>query len=153
MIYCDTSFLTSLYVDGDAFHSTARREAARFTEAIPYTNLSELEFRNALHRSLGDGSLDSSGHDAIVRDVNRDEADGLIERVTLNQIKLYERALMLSRKHTPAIGCRSLDILHVAAAVVLGASKFASFDERQRRLAHTVGLTLIPSVLRKSSAS
>jgi predicted nucleic acid-binding protein len=149
MTYCDSSFLASLYVTTDVLNPQARKEAARFTSAIPYTLLNELELLNALRRGLGDSSLDQASHDASVRAIDDDEADGLLERVSLNQIKLYEKARELSRKHTPALACRSLDILHVASAIVLGAEKFASFDRRQRKLAKIVGLAILPRSLPK----
>ena len=148
MTYCDSSFLASLYVTSDVFNPQARKEASKFTRAIPYTLLNELELLNALRRGLGDGSLDQSAHDAVIRDIDADEADVLLKRADLNQIKLYEKARELSKKHTPALACRSLDILHVASAVVLGAKKFASFDHRQRKLAAAIGLPLVPLTVR-----
>ena len=54
------------------------------------------------------------------------------------------RAEVFSRKLAPAIGCRTLDILHVATAVVLGVREFASFDGRQRQLAKKAGLRVVP---------
>ena len=144
MTYCDSSFLASLYVPTDVFNPRARKEASKFTSAIPYTLLNELELLNALRRGLGNASLDQVSHDAIIRDLGADEADGLLKRTDLNQIKLYGMARDLSRKHTPALACRSLDILHVASALVLGAGKFASFDHRQRKLAAAVNLSLLP---------
>lgn len=149
MTYCDSSFLASLYVTSDVFNPLARKEAAKFTSAIPYTLLNELELLNALRRGLGDGSLDQAAHDSVIRDIDADEADALLERAALNQIKLYEKARDLSKKHTPALACRSLDILHVASALILGAKKFASFDHRQRKLAVAVGLPLVPSSISK----
>lgn len=148
MTYCDSSFLASLYVTSDVFNPQARKEASKFTRAIPYTLLNELELLNALRRGLGDGSLDQSAHDAVIRDIDADEADALLKRADLNQIKLYEKARELSKKHTSALACRSLDILHVASAVVLGAKKFASFDHRQRKLAAAIGLPLVPLTVR-----
>ena len=148
MTYCDSSFLASLYVTSDVFNPQARKEAAKFACAIPYTLLNELELLNALRRGLGDGSLDQTAHDAVIRDIDADEADFLLERAALNQIKLYEKARELSKKHTPALACRSLDILHVASAVVLGAQKFASFDHRQRKLAAAIGLPLVPLTIK-----
>ena len=59
MTYCDSSFLASLYVPTDVFNPQARKEAAKFTDAIPYTLLGELELLNALRRGLGDASLES----------------------------------------------------------------------------------------------
>jgi predicted nucleic acid-binding protein len=42
--------------------------------------------------------------------------------------------------HTPAIGCRTLDVLHVAAAKLIGTTDFCTFDARQSNLAGRVGL-------------
>ena len=60
MTYCDSSFLTSLYVTTDVFNPQARQETARFTKAIPYTLLHEIELLNVLHRGIGTGSLDQT---------------------------------------------------------------------------------------------
>ena len=149
MTYCDSSFLAALYVTTDLFNPAARKETCKFTQPIPYTLLNEIELLNVLHRALGAGSLDQTSSDAIVRELSQDEAEGLLERVSLNQIKHYLKARDISKKYTPAFSCRSLDILHVAAALILGAKKFASFGHRQRQLAEKVGLRLIPLSLPK----
>lgn len=49
-------------------------------------------------------------------------------------------ARQLTARHTAACGCRAFDVFHVAAAVHLGASRFLSFDARQRTLARAAGL-------------
>ena len=54
-----------------------------------------------------------------------------------------KRAGELSRLHTPALGMRSLDVLHVASAPELGLRRFVSFDERQQKLARSVGLKVV----------
>lgn len=54
-----------------------------------------------------------------------------------------QRAAWLSRKHTPTLGCRTLDVLHVASALELGKSRFLTFDTRQRQLARAAGLGLV----------
>ncbi len=41
---------------------------------------------------------------------------------------------------TSDLGTRTLDILHLAAAMVLGADSFQTFDDRQRKLAKFAGL-------------
>jgi hypothetical protein len=52
----------------------------------------------------------------------------------------WKTANELSRLHTPSIGCRSLDILQVAIAVLLKVDQFLTFDQRQRKLALAAGL-------------
>jgi len=148
MTYCDSSFLTALYITPDTFHSQAGREATKFTGAIPYTLLNELELLNTLSRVLGNHSIDQTLHDTIIREIETDKAEGILHPAELNQIKLYEKARELSRKHTSALACRSLDILHVASALVLKANSFASFDFRQRKLAAVAHLTLVPAHVR-----
>ena len=36
--------------------------------------------------------------------------------------------------HTPVVGCRTLDVLHVAAAKLIGTREFCTFDARQSSL-------------------
>ena len=56
---------------------------------------------------------------------------------------IFSEAIRLAEQYTPSIGCRSLDILHCAAAKVLGASEFVSGDLRQGKLATAMGLNLV----------
>jgi hypothetical protein len=58
--------------------------------------------------------------------------------------KLLREAESLAEHHTPTIGSRSLDILHVAAALVLGATEFCTLDTRQGKLAQLAGLHVQP---------
>jgi predicted nucleic acid-binding protein len=46
----------------------------------------------------------------------------------------------LARRHVATLGVRTLDSLHVAAALELGAGRFWTFDDRQTRLAEAEGL-------------
>ncbi len=41
------------------------------------------------------------------------------------------------------MGCRSLDVLHVASAIELGLRVFVTFDVRQQELARSAGLKLL----------
>ncbi len=46
----------------------------------------------------------------------------------------------LSALYSEKLGTRSLDILHVASALVLGSTSFVTFDRRQAALARASGL-------------
>jgi predicted nucleic acid-binding protein len=146
MIYCDTSFLLALYVQRDFFNPQALKAAAKFTNPIPYTLLGELELVNGVHRILAARIVSRSEHDTILRQISQDEAEGFLVRSPMNQADHFAKARELSRRHTPTLSCRSLDILHVAAALLAGATRFASFDSKQRTLAHAAGLRSIPGV-------
>jgi predicted nucleic acid-binding protein len=147
MIYCDTSFLLALYVQRDFFNPQALKAAAKFTDPIPYTLLGELELLNGVHRVLAARIVSRPEHDTILRQISQDEAEGFFVRSPINQAEHFAKARELSRRHTPRLACRSLDILHVAAALLAGATRFASFDSKQRALAHATGLRSIPGVV------
>jgi predicted nucleic acid-binding protein len=52
----------------------------------------------------------------------------------------FEGAAELARAHVARLGTRTLDSLHVAAALELKAERFWTFDERQAKLAKAAGL-------------
>ena len=147
MMYGDSSFLIALYRQGDAFHAAAAKLILSLKQPLALTLLAELELLNGVRRCLASGLVDRKEHDAIFRQLGEDEADGILVRPILTESNLYAEARALSRKHTPEISARSLDILHVAAAIILGASPFVSFDAKQRVLAQRVGLHLLPRTL------
>jgi predicted nucleic acid-binding protein len=51
-------------------------------------------------------------------------------------------ATEIARVHVAHTGTRTLDTLHVAAALELKAERFWTFDDRQAKLAKAVGLKL-----------
>jgi predicted nucleic acid-binding protein len=53
---------------------------------------------------------------------------------------VFARGRKIARLHTPRIGAKGLDVLHVASAIVFGADVFYTFDRRQAKLAQAVGL-------------
>ncbi len=147
MTYGDTSYVLAIYLVSDPFHAQAVKIAGRLKEPIPLTLLGELELVNGVRRCLTAGIIDRREHDAIFRQISDDESSGILVRHSLQQLEHYARARELSKKFTPEISARSLDILHVAAALLLKETQFASFDEKQRILAQKAGLKLLPDTI------
>jgi predicted nucleic acid-binding protein len=50
--------------------------------------------------------------------------------------------MRLSAAHTLSGGHRGFDILHAAAAIVMDAKQFLTFDRNQKRLAEAEGLSV-----------
>jgi len=61
-------------------------------------------------------------------------------------IPISQKAGELSAKYSASTLARCLDILHVAAALTLGARVFVSFDDRQRKLARRARLNVLPRI-------
>jgi len=57
----------------------------------------------------------------------------------------WQRAAILSRGHGALLGTRTLDVLHVASALVLKPDVFLTFDKRQHQLAKAEGLRVLPA--------
>lgn len=60
---------------------------------------------------------------------------------------VFDRAEALAARRSPALGTRSLNVLHVASALELGASLFFTYDQRQAALARSAGRTVRPARL------
>ncbi|HJU09369.1 MAG TPA: hypothetical protein VJ728_00760, partial [Candidatus Binataceae bacterium] len=56
---------------------------------------------------------------------------------------IFVTAIQLASRWTARLGTRSLDLIHVASAVVFRADVFHTFDDRQRKLALAAGLTVV----------
>ena len=80
---------------------------------------------------------------AAWEEVANDAAAGLlVERGGLTQQVLVE-AESIALNDTPIVGCRTLDILHVTTAKIMGVTEFCTFDTRQATLAGRFGLVAI----------
>jgi predicted nucleic acid-binding protein len=138
VIYLDTSAFIKLYIREE--HSEAvNRVVIGQDEPLPVWFLHLVEMRNALNLKLFRGELAQADVDGLAKLFQDRLHSGIYAAPRLDIGDLTSTAIQLSG-HTRLLGCRSLDILHVAAAKSIGAQRFVTFDERQRRLAETAGL-------------
>lgn len=111
---------------------------------LPITRLQEAEVRNALRLKLFRNEITKSELDQALKLLDTDLREGRFEKCPHTENGIYRRAEHLSRLHTSEIGARMLDILHVAAALEIGSTRFISFDQRQRAIAKKAGLKVLP---------
>jgi predicted nucleic acid-binding protein len=137
--YLDSSALIKLYVlEADSDRVSAYTRA--LPHPVPFTHLHELEMKNALQLKRFRREAAARAVDASVQAIDEDFAAGVLSRPELNWFDVFRRAQELAFEHSPKIGCRSLDLLHVASAFLLEATTFLTFDDRQSRLARASGL-------------
>jgi hypothetical protein len=137
--YADTGFLCSLYAP-DAHTGRAVARIQRQTLPLPLTWLHQLEFRNALRLWVFRGEITGTQRDASLNALLADVAAGVLAAAAVPPNEIQTEAERLSALHTETLGTRSLDILHVSSAIVMGLPVFLTFDERQIRLAKAAGL-------------
>lgn len=69
-----------------------------------------------------------------------DLASDILTLASPSLTTITSEAERLSAQFSATLGTRTLDILHVAAALVLGTPEFLTFDRRQQALAAAAGL-------------
>jgi predicted nucleic acid-binding protein len=140
MVICaDTSFLFSLY--GNDTHSRgAVSWVAVEGSPITITALNEFELANAMRFSEFRKAIGPGEAALFLADVEADVKAGRLRSAVCNLASVIEEAKRLSSTHTLSEGHRSFDIVHVAAALVLKADLFLTFDLKQKQLAEAEGI-------------
>jgi predicted nucleic acid-binding protein len=138
--YLDTSVLFSLYVpDANTPAAVSRTRSA--TRPLLCSDFAEFEFVNALSLRLFRRELSMSQVREVL-DLFRQDLESGALRSSRIPSTAFQRARDIAHQHTPMLGTRSLDILHIAAATAVGATQFITFDKRQAKLASVLGLRL-----------
>jgi predicted nucleic acid-binding protein len=137
--YADTGFLCSLYAP-DAHTSRAVARMKRQALPLAFTWLHQLEFRNALRLRVFRRDITAGQRDASLNTMLIDLATGVLVAASPRLGEVMTEAERLSALHSQTLGTRTLDILHVAATLVLGLTEILTFDTRQAALARAAGL-------------
>lgn len=138
MIYLDTSAFIKLYLlenGSDWVNETITAQ----DDPLPFWFLHRVEMRNALNLKVFRGELKALEADRLIQLMTDRLRAGIYVTPQLDVADLGTIAAEFT-VHTRPLGCRSLDILHVAAAHLIKPSRFITFDDRQRQLADRVGL-------------
>jgi len=106
---------------------------------ILITPLGELELLNAMYLRLFRRELELTAIEGAYALFEADLVEGVVQRAPLPP-GAYEQAALIARRQTPQLGTRTLDVLHVASALILNARTFYTFDRNQRALAKREGL-------------
>ncbi|HYG34960.1 MAG TPA: type II toxin-antitoxin system VapC family toxin [Clostridia bacterium] len=141
-VYVDPSALARLYI-----HQAGSREMAvwraKLRGALPVTHHGRTEVINAICRAAFLGQLDPNGLAETLADFSSDFASGHLRQADVLWRAALNLAAELSQRHTPKLGTRSLDVLHVACALELKLRLFVTFDIRQQLLAAAAGLRVV----------
>jgi uncharacterized protein len=138
IVYADTSFLFSLYIsDENSIAAVALMN--KFEAQLLTTDFGEFEFTNAVSWRVFRKQILIGEQRAVLEAFTKDVEAGII-RIMPIPSAAFARARQIAQTQTPALGNRALDVLHVAAALVLKARAFYTFDSKQTTLASALGL-------------
>jgi predicted nucleic acid-binding protein len=141
--YLDTGFALKRYVQ-EPNSPAAKAALLACTPPLLLTDILEMELVNALHGKVHRREMTEAERDQCLADFQADIGAGFWQRITISPTSLRQRVCALSAKHTATLGTRTLDLLHVAAALEFGCTDFLSFDHRQRQAAQAEGLVVVP---------
>ncbi len=141
--YADSSFLVSIY-HRDGNHAAASAFMRKRSPSLAFLPLHRLELRNALRFAETQGQIERPERLACFKQIEQDLRDGFLVHEIIAWSDICRRADELSEKHRVRHGQRTIDLLHVAAALESGATLFLSFDRRQCGLARAAGLDVKP---------
>jgi predicted nucleic acid-binding protein len=136
-IYADSSFFVAHYLQDRHSPEVDRRMA--LAPRVWLTAFQRVELIHAIQQHVFRGAITS--HDAVlvIRTFEQDNARGVW--VLAEQPKMtFATCERLALRHVAMLGVRTLDSLHVAAALELKAERFWTFDQRQAKLAEAEGL-------------
>ena len=139
LVCADTSYLFSIY-NNNEHSSKAFRLLRRLATPITISVLNEYELGCALRLSEFAGEIRKGSAENYLAQFEADVQDGRLELRKIDLDAVFAKATALSNNYVMAMGSRSYDMLHVASALVLGATTFVTFDRVQQKLALAEGL-------------
>jgi len=107
------------------------------------TRFGRAEVVNSIQLAVHRGTINAEVAALAAADFESDLAEGRLQLVDALWRRMLDLAAELSQEHTAKLGTRTLDVLHVASAVALGAQRFVTYDIRQAALAKAVGLRVL----------
>jgi predicted nucleic acid-binding protein len=139
IVYPDSSVLASAYLRDIHSLEVARRLALR--PNVLLTPFHRAEVVNAIFQQVFRGRLSEMEAQLAFINFDADRDAGVWLFANLPE-KAFPVCVELAQKHVPALGAKTLDTLHVAAALELKADSFWTFDARQAEMARAAGLTV-----------
>ena len=139
-VYVDSCFFVSVYLPD--VHTRIALSRLSSGPRIWLTPFHESELVHAVLQQVFRGRASSEGAERAI-DKFRSDRDASLWEVTDFPESAFGTSMKLAKSHVARLGTRTLDSLHVACALELGAKQFWTFDERQAKLAKAAGLKVL----------
>jgi predicted nucleic acid-binding protein len=137
--YFDSGIVAKWYLP-EADSAAALRVRARYAPPAVLTHLHRVELTTAWHLKVFRRESPLGTVVNALGDLEADVEAGVWEVPRCDLADVHARAESLARRHAATLGTRTLDALHVAAALCLAMEHFVTTDQRQALLAQTAGL-------------
>ena len=139
--YYDTGLLLKLYTvepESPAVQAFVHHRA----QALQITDLHHAECVSAFRLKQFRGECTATEATRALKLLDDDLRGGVLQMVAVEWSQVWKECRCLAETHAALTGCRTLDALHVASALVLGAREFITSDHRQTAFAIRAGLSV-----------
>ena len=139
--YYDTGLLLKLYTaepESPAVQAFVHSRA----QSLQITGLHHAECVSALRLKEFRGECTATEATGALKLLDDDLRAGVLRMVAVEWNQVWKQCRCLAEVHAAHTGCRTLDALHVASALVLGAREFITSDHRQSACAIRAGLSV-----------
>lgn len=145
MRYWDTSALLKLYAQ-EPDSTVFLHALVSFGEPVLTSELTRVELFSALRRKESLGDLVPGGANSLLNHFQNDSDNGMISILPVGTDVANKAFNLIETGYasTPPILIRSLDVIHVACAILGGCHTVVGTDARQRDLARVAGLAVFP---------
>lgn len=140
IVYPDSSFLISGYLMDR--HSPTVIQRMAMQPNVLVTPFHRAEMANAIYQQVFRRTISNPQAQLAFANFEQDCAAGIWVLTDLPRTA-FASCVELARRQVGILGSRTLDTLHVAAALELKADRFWTFDERQAKMAEAVGLAIM----------
>ena len=148
--YLDTGLVVKLIVE-EPLSARVREFLQRRAVAVAYTRLIEIETVNTLHAKRFRKEITSAELKQCLALIGDLLNEGRFFRPSLSLDDVALESLRMLPAITTITGCRTLDLMHVASAKLLGWREFVSSDQRQLQAAAKANLKVV-DILNDSEA-
>jgi predicted nucleic acid-binding protein len=140
MYYLDTSAFLKLYIR-EAGSTSVQNYLTQQEDPLPLSEILEMEFTNALRLKVFWGDISQEQASEQLALFEKRKKRGFYYYPVVHRSELMATFRELSES-TAKLGCRTLDVLHVAYARIYGAENFVTFDAKQKKMALKSGFNV-----------
>jgi len=98
-------------------------------DSLYLSDLAPAETTNAVYLGVFRKAFSEAQASSVLSELSAD-IDAAVFRLLPSSPVMWKTANQLTRTYVASLGCRSLDVLHTAIAVLLNAELFLTFDNR-----------------------
>lgn len=133
-VYLDTSVLVKLYISEEGSEQILSF-VKQYNHSILFNQFQKTELKNAFALKLFRKEISPEQFSSLSNKLDNDIEIGRFKLHKVEWHIAWELAQKLSQKYSQSVGCRTMDILHVAIAHQWKVKTFLSNDDRQNQLA------------------